>query len=205
MVRQIEAQDAQLGRLLDGIDALGLWPRTTLIIVSDHGMTAWTEVMNFNNELEEAGIDAVAVGAVAVQVHLNTPVPDDEMRSTLEAIVADVPGAVIHKGDALPDDYRLQRKSRLGDWLVVLPPPFAATRSTGSELLMMQAATSFGKTLGMHGYDPALPDMGAFFLAMGRGVPNEPLGEVRQIDLPATVAKLLDIEAPRDSEGRPIW
>ena len=205
VIKQIEAQDAQLCRLLDGIDELGLWPRTTLIIVSDHGMAAWTEVMNFNNELEKAGIDAIAVGAVAVQVHLNSPVPDDEMRKALEEIVADVPGALIHKGDALPDEYRLQRDSRLGDWLVVLPPPFAATRSTGSELLMMQAVTNFGKTLGMHGYDTMLPDMGAIFLAMGQGVPTEPLAEVRQIDLPATVAKLLDIDPPRDSEGRPIW
>ena len=205
VVRQIEAQDAQLSRLLDGIDERGLWPRTTLIIVSDHGMATWTEVMNFNGELEDAGIDAIAVGAVAVQVHLNAPVADDEMRSALKKILTDVPGAIIHKGDALPDAYRLQRGNRLGDWLVVLPPPFAATRSTGSELLMMQAATSFGKELGMHGYDPALPEMGAIFLAMGRGVPAGHLGEVRQIDLPATVAKLLDIEPPRDSEGSPIW
>ena len=57
----------------------------------------------------------------------------------------------------------------------------------------------------MHGYDPLLPDMGAFFLAMGRGVPTDPLGVVRQIDLPATVARLLDIEPPRDSEGTSIW
>ena len=40
---------------------------------------------------------------------------------------------------------------------------------------------------------------------MGRGVPADPLGVVRQIDLPATVAQLLDIEPPRDSEGSPIW
>jgi hypothetical protein len=88
---------------------------------------------------------------------------------------------------------------------VVLPPPYAATRATGSELLLIQAATGFGKTLGMHGYDPALPDMGAFFLAMGRGVPDKPLGVVRQIDLPATVARLLDIDPPQASEGAPIW
>jgi predicted AlkP superfamily pyrophosphatase or phosphodiesterase len=205
VVKQIEAQDAQLGRLLQGIDELELWPRTTLIIVSDHGMTAWTEVLNFNDAFEDAGIDALAVGSVAVQVHLNSPAADDDMRRALEEILADVPGAVVHKGDALPAGLRLQRAGRMGDWVIVLSPPFAATRSSGAQLLMLRAATRFGQTLGMHGYDPALPDMGAFFLAMGRGVPSEPLGEVRQIDLPATVAALLNIEPPRDSEGRPIW
>ena len=127
------------------------------------------------------------------------------MRSTLEETLADVPGAKIHKGDALPEDYRLRRDNRIGDWVIVLPPPFAATRSTGAELWLIQAATWFGKTLGMHGYDPSLPDMGAVFLAMGRGVTDTPLDEVRQIDLPATVARLLNIEPPRDSEGTPIW
>jgi predicted AlkP superfamily pyrophosphatase or phosphodiesterase len=205
VVAQIEAQDVQLGRLLEGIDALGLWPRTTLLVVSDHGMAAWTEVLNMNVLLEEAGIDAVAVGAAVVQVHLQSPVPDTEMRAALENILADVPGAIIHKGNELPDSYRLQRNTRIGDWVVVLPPPYASTRSSGTELWLMQAATWFGKTLGMHGYDPQLPDMGAIFLAVGRGVPEAVPGEVRQIDLPATVARLLDIEPPKDSEGVPIW
>lgn len=205
VITQIEAQDVQLGRLLAGIDGLGLWPRTTLIIVSDHGMTAWTRVLDLNGALEDAGIDAAAVGAAVVQVHLRSPVADPEMRSALEAILAEVPGALIHKGDALPDEYRLRRNTRIGDWVIVLPPPYAATRATGAELWLAQAATWLGKTLGMHGYDPSLPDMGAFFLAMGRGVPTAPLGEVRQIDLPATVAKLLEIDPPRDSEGAPIW
>ena len=205
VVRQIRTQDVQLGRLLAGIDALDLWPRTTLIIVSDHGMAAWTEVVNMNGALQDAGIDAIAVGAAVIQIHLNAPVPEAEMRTALNGILADVPGAVIHKKGELPSAYRLQRETRLGDWTVVLPPPFAATRATGTELLLIQAATGFGKILGMHGYDPTLPDMGAFFLAMGRDVPTEPLGVVRQIDLPATVARLLDIEPPRDSEGSPIW
>jgi hypothetical protein len=47
--------------------------------------------------------------------------------------------------------------------------------------------------------------MGGVFLATGRGVPNDlVLPEVHQIDLAATVARLLAIEPPRQSEGRPI-
>lgn len=205
IVAQMKDQDVQLSRLLEGLDESGLWPRTTLILVSDHGMAAWTDVVNFNDLLEDAGIDAVATGAVAVHVHLNSPVPDPEMRAALTELVAGMPGAAIHKGDALPAEYRLQRPGRMGDWLVVLPPPYGASRSTGVQLAMLKAATGFGKVLGMHGYDPTMPDMGGIFLAMGRGVPDAGLGEVRQIDLPATVARLLDIDPPRDSEGASIW
>ena len=202
---QVASQDEQLGRLLAGIDERGLWPRTTLIIVSDHGMTAWTEVLEMNDALQSAGVDAAAVGAAVVQVHLNAPVPDEQMRATLGDILEEVPGAQVHKGDQLPHEYRLSHETRTGDWVVVLPPPYGATRSTGMELWLMQAATWAGKTFGMHGYDPALEDMGGIFLAMGRGVPAAPLGEVHQIDLPATVAALLGIEPPRDSEGVSIW
>jgi arylsulfatase A-like enzyme len=57
----------------------------------------------------------------------------------------------------------------------------------------------------MHGFDPALPDMGGVFLALGRGVPaGARLGAVRQIDVAPTVAKLLGIAPPRDAEGTPI-
>ena len=202
---QIEAQDAQLQRLLDGIDALGIWPRTTLIIVSDHGMAPWTEVLELNGALQDAGVDGAAVGAAVVNVYLRSPVPDDEMRATLEDILEDVPGAEILKGNALPHEYRLQHETRTGDWVVVLPPPYGSTRSTGMELWLMRAATWAGKAFGMHGYDPALEDMGAVFLAMGRGVPGESPGVVRQIDVPATVARLLGIEPPKDSEGASIW
>jgi hypothetical protein len=150
-------------------------------------------------------VDAVAIGAAVVQVHLKAPVPDDEMRAVLVKVLEDVPGAEIYKGVALPEHYRLKRANRIGDWVVVLRPPYGMTRATGAELWLMKAATWIGKEFGMHGYDPELPDMGAIFFAMGRGVPDEPPGVVRQIDVPATVAHLLDIEPPEDSEGASIW
>jgi hypothetical protein len=57
---------------------------------------------------------------------------------------------------------------------------------------------SLGWGFGTHGYDPDLPDMGGVFMAMGRSVnAGLELGEVRQIDLAATV--------PASSEGRPIF
>ena len=158
-----------------------------------------------NGALESAGVDALAVGASVVQVYLNAPVPDEQMRATLGKILEDVPGARVHKRDELPQEYRLKHETRTGDWVVVLPPPYGSTRSSGIEFWFRRAATAVGMTFGMHGYDPALDDMGGIFLAMGRGVPAGPLGETRQIDLPATVAALLDIEPPRDSEGVSIW
>lgn len=205
VVKQIQAQDAQLGRLLDGIDALDLWSRTTLLVVSDHGMTAATRALNLNEALADAGIEAVAVGAAVAQVHLKAPVPDAKVRGALEDYLADVPDAAIYKREELPDSFRLQRSNRLGDWVVVVPPPYAFFRVSGMEGLLMRVALFFGKEFGMHGYDPQLPDMGGIFMAMGSGVPDKTLGELRQIDVAATVAALLGIEPPSESEGESIW
>ena len=69
----------------------------------------------------------------------------------------------------------------------------------------MELASRHGSP-GAHGYDPKLPDMGAIFFALGRGVPaGTKLGEVRAIDVAPTVAALLEIEPPQSSEGRPLF
>jgi arylsulfatase A-like enzyme len=70
---------------------------------------------------------------------------------------------------------------------------------------MVAALTMVGWTFGSHGYPPDHPDMAGMFLALGRGVPaGTRLPPVHQVDLAATVAGLLGIEPPRDSEGRPV-
>jgi arylsulfatase A-like enzyme len=47
--------------------------------------------------------------------------------------------------------------------------------------------------------------MGAAFLALGRGVPaGARLGDVHAVDVAPSVAALLGIEPPRDSEGRAL-
>ena len=204
LTAQIKREDVQLGRLLKGVDALDLWSRLTLILVSDHGMTAWTKLLDVEAALDAADIDAVVVGLTTVHVHLKTPAADTKVRAVLAKLLGDVPGAVIYKGDALPSGFRLQRHNRIGDWVIMLPPPYGAS-SSARVAAAMSTAASAGRSLGMHGYDPKIDDMGALFLAIGRGVPETPLGHVRQVDLAATVAKLLGIEAPADSEGEPMW
>lgn len=206
VTEQIHRQDAQLARLLAGIDDLGLWARTTLIIVSDHGMTPVTHYLDLSSALEDAGIDAQVIGAAVAQVHLEAPVEDARMESVLSVFLAQVPGAAFYRREDLPAGLRLKRASRIGEWVVVLPPPWRFLKPSGIERALIGAAVFLGGEFGMHGYDPALPDMGGVFLAMGSSVPPDAaLTEVRQIDLAATVAKILGIEPPSSSEGASIW
>lgn len=204
LVGEIRDQDTQLGRLLAGIDALGLWPRTTLLLVSDHGMTAVNRYLDLQGAFDSAGIGAAVIGSAVAQIHLTKPVADDAVRSTLAAFLEDVPGSAFYKREELPDDLRLRRQNRVGDWVAVLPPPYAFR--SGADSTFRRVALFFGKEYGMHGYDPTLPDMGGVFFAMGRGVPaGLTLDEVRQIDVAATAAALLGVDPPTQSEGKPVW
>jgi hypothetical protein len=69
-----------------------------------------------------------------------------------------------------------------------------------------RASWLWGGEIGVHGYDPArTPEMRGILYALGRGVPRgAQLGEVRALDVAATVARLLGIAPPGQNEGAPI-
>src|SRR5262249_7306584 len=68
------AQDPALRALLAGLDARKAWDQTTLLIVSDHGMTAYTKTVDVGSVLSEAGIHARVIHAMATaQIHLAQP------------------------------------------------------------------------------------------------------------------------------------
>ena len=55
----------------------------------------------------------------------------------------------------------------------------------------------------MHGYRPEHPDMAGIFLARGRAAPaGARTGAVHAVDVAPTVAALLGIDPPEQSEGR---
>lgn len=202
---QIADQDAELVRLLEGIDLLGLWPQLTLILVSDHGMAVSGENINLAGALAGAGIEAQTFGTPVAQIHLEDPADGPEARSVLTELLSDIDGARFYPVDQIPAEWRLAHPTRSGDWIASVPPPYDFASGFGWESVFRSILVFFGKEFGSHGYDPSLPDMGGIFLAMGRGVTGgRSLGEVHQIDVAATVSELLGIDAPLHSEGEPI-
>jgi predicted AlkP superfamily pyrophosphatase or phosphodiesterase len=197
----LAVQDAQLGRLLGELDADGAWVNTTLLVVSDHGMLERGENLDLAGALASAGIKARVFGAVVAHVFLDDP----GQLAAAEAGANGLGHVRVHRGADLPESLRLRHPTRTGDLVVIAEPPYTLDRPPGFEGQLMAVLQFFGMRFGMHGYDPALPEMGGAFLAMGRGVPEGlALDEVRQIDVAATVAALLGIEPPLHSEGRPI-
>jgi len=197
----LRAEDAELGRLLAGIDDLELWRRTTLLLVSDHGMTTWRRYLDLEGVLDDAGVPARVLGSAVAQVYVEDPA---DVERALAAMAVLEPSRAFRRED-VPADWRLAHPRRSGDIVVVTDPPYTFSRPGGMAGWITALYFAFGGDLGGHGYWPRHPDMGGVFYALGRGVPGDlVVPEVHQVDLAPTVARLLGIEPPRQSEGKSV-
>ena len=202
VARQLAAQDRELSRLLAGLDERGIWDRTTLIVVSDHGMVEVSEAIDLRRSLEADGIRArVMSGGGVAHVYLEDPGRTALAVRRMNAIE----GVRAYARAELPIELRGQHPQRAGDVVALTDPPRTFYRLTAIERGWVTLRDLLGHKRGMHGYDPDHPEMAAVFLALGRGVPSGlELGSPRAIDVAPTVARLLGIEAPASSEGLPI-
>jgi len=212
LVAQIMTQDQQLQRLLAAIDESSTdtaeepgWATTTVIVVSDHGMAATNTYIDLRAVLAEAGISARVYGTAVAQIFVDAPADDGGAVARAGQALAAVPGVRVYAGSQLPADMRLAHPSRTGDWVVTTEPPYTFSRPKGLEGAIWAVLSAAGWDFGNHGYAPDDQDMGGIFFALGRGVSNSvSIPVVKQVDVAATVARLLGIQPPRDSEGRPV-
>jgi predicted AlkP superfamily pyrophosphatase or phosphodiesterase len=203
VVEQIYDQDRQLVRLLDGIDARKLWADTTLLIVSDHGMVALHDFFDIAGLLNDHGFTPhVYGGPGVVQLFFDDPKQIDGAF----ALLAAHPPLKVYRGSQLPDRYHLRHVNRTGDLVVISDPSLPlAYPSWWVRTVYAVMGPIAGWYAGSHGFDPALPEMGAMLLAMGRGVPaHARIGAVPMIDIAPTVTALLGIAPPLQSEGTAI-
>jgi predicted AlkP superfamily pyrophosphatase or phosphodiesterase len=90
-----------------------------------------------------------------------------------------------------------------GDVLVVAIPGYNLDFNAGTATAVgnfFQPSTFFGQ----HGYDPLLPEMKAIFYAAGPDFKRRTLKDVDNVDIAPTVAELLGIKPPKDSQGKKI-
>jgi predicted AlkP superfamily pyrophosphatase or phosphodiesterase len=202
VLEALRVQDAELGRLLSALDARGAWAYTTLLVVSDHGMAACSEEIDALGPLAALGIEARLIGAGGTAfLDLEDPARGDEALAAL----GKVEGLQAFASEALPAELRSRHPRRAADIVLLTTPPRAVLQLSVVQSTLLPLWAALGNRRGMHGYLPEHPDMGAVFFALGRGVPADlELGEVRALDVAATVARLLGIEPPRDNEGVPI-
>ncbi len=203
VLEALHGQDAELARLLAGIDARKRWGETTLLVVSDHGMLAPSESVDAEDLLERAGVAGRAINAMALAfVYLDQP---GQAESAAQKLGALEPRIRALPRSALPPELRIDHP-RVGDVVLLADPPLAFLDAWTGLDFRRRLAWLWRGAVGVHGYDATrVPEMRGIFFAVGRGVaPGTRLGLVRALDVAPTVAGLLGIEPPRESEGHPL-
>lgn len=200
----LRAQDAELGRLLAGLDARGAFGRTTLLVVSDHGMIEVSESFDPMPLLAEHGLRGRLVsGGAFAHVFLEEPARAAEAAALLAGRV----GLEAWPGEQIPERLRYRHPTRTGDVFLLAAPPLRIGARAGSlRDLRFALGRLAGRRQGLHGYDPAaVPEMAGVFFAMGRGVPaGARPGRVSSLDVAPTAARLLGIDPPAGCEGAPL-
>ena len=197
-------QDQALGALLDGLEVRGLTASTTLLVVSDHGMTEAQHTADLAEALRGAGLDATVLGGGGfAQVELRGDA-DRGVRVARAVEIARGLGLEAWPNGQGPPEYAITN-ARFGDVVAVAPLGTAiAAQSRIDRLLGLVGLERFAMR-GIHGHRPELPEMGALFGAIGRGVAagTRP-GTVRAVDVAPTVLALLGLPIPEGMEGHPI-
>ena len=185
----VTSVDASIGRLVEGLKARGLYDRTLLVLVSDHGMAATSpdRVVWIDDIIDPAALQIGYGGAVLTA----DPAPGREAEVQQKLVgrhphmecwnKADVPARLVYGSN--PRVARIVCLVETG-WLT-------ATRD--------RPVTGPG---GAHGYDNQAPEMQALFIAHGPGViPGRRLTDLDSVDVQPFLARVLGVTAPQ-GDGR---
>lgn len=180
----VEQVDADLGRLLDGIDALPHGAAVSVVLVSDHGMAAVRPdgMIDLRGAADLRGVRVVVSGPVA---NLFVAGGAARARAVRDDVNDGTGGGDLAGGRAylrrdVPAALRYRDNPRIGDVVVVADPGFTF------------AGGGFPAPAGMHGWDPRHPDMHGIFLAAGPDIrPGQRIGPVAGIDLYPFLARLV--------------
>jgi predicted AlkP superfamily pyrophosphatase or phosphodiesterase len=190
----IRRVDAALGRLLDGLDELPIREQVYLVLVSDHGMAAYTpdHMIAMDEILDLEGIRVAESGAVA-SLHVEDASRAAEVR---DALNAGLRNGRAYLRDEVPARLRFSADPRVGDVVVIMDEPW----------LLVPSRRPQRARGGNHGWDPQTPSMHGIFLASGptfrAGASIEAFELVHIYPL---LAEILDLESGPDVQGEPGW
>ncbi len=191
-------QDGFLQQVLAAIDARKAWPYTTVIVVSDHGMTEKGKALSLQSIFEQGKFQVwIQKSAAVAQVNLK----DKTQQLAAFQYLKKFNEFDVYYPATMPKNISINHATRSGDLVLVARPGFYF-----SEQAWLTQQTQKLMSGGVHGYPPEHPDMGAIFFAKGRGVfPKNKHSPVNMIDVAPTIAALLGIELPLHAEGKSVF
>jgi predicted AlkP superfamily pyrophosphatase or phosphodiesterase len=183
--------------------------RATLFVVSDHGFSPIRRMLLPNVLLRQAGllgtngtIHTVGQGGAAMIYVLEKRHRKDlisQVRKALAGLngISRILGAEDFKkyGVANPKD-----DPHAPDMILFAEEGCVFSDTADGDLPFIEKPERGGS----HGHDPNLPDLHALFVGWGDGIkPGVKLGEISNVDVAPTIAKLLGFSIPH-AEGKPL-
>ena len=191
--RAMAAADGLLAELRAGLKTLDPPVPVDLLVVSDHGMAKVDRVVDPLAVIPKEGyFPFVASSGPVCNITVKNETQRRQVAAGLHRLPRDV--LVMTRPEAAAR-FHYECPDRTGDFVLLCPP--GATFS------------SFGRKRardlprGMHGYDPAVQDMGGILYAEGPHFsPGKALAEVQAVDIAPTVCACLGLSPPPRCEGR---
>lgn len=183
--------DAVVGEIVGGVRALR--PDVNIVVVSDHGMSAVDQVIDFTRDADLRGCRA-ANEAPMTMLYCEEP---ERVRAEL---LARPRAYTVERRGELPKHLEFDGNERIGD-LVVRPkgPSIVWALPPGDE-----DARPVPPLKGMHGYDPeANREMGGILIGVGPAFRQGARVErARTVDLYPLLGRLLGLTLPGEIDGR---
>jgi predicted AlkP superfamily pyrophosphatase or phosphodiesterase len=206
---KIEEADAQIGRLVQTLERLGMWQRTTLVVLSDHGFVP----------MERRVVPGVVLAQLGLLTHGKGNTLDDWKAVTRAnggmayVYVKDADDIATRK--AIEDAFAaLAAQPGSGIGRIYTSDEIQARGGDPRAFLALEASAGFafrdGYTgdlivsssyKGHHGFDPERDELRSSLIVHGPGIAPGPIEGARLIDVAPTVASRLGLALPR-AQGR---
>jgi Uncharacterized proteins of the AP superfamily len=178
-----------LRQLMDSLSAMPFRDSVNIVLVSDHGMARVRadKPMAVSDLLAAAGVDTTRTQVSDNGPTLSIWFGGDSARMRLAHAVLDrsLPHARTYFRSETPVAWHVRDNPRAGDLLIVAEEGYTVARR----------ASDKPPSAGAHGYDPALPDMQAIFIAAGPNIrPLRTLPPFRNVDIYPFLASLLRLQ-----------
>jgi predicted AlkP superfamily pyrophosphatase or phosphodiesterase len=201
-------------KTLEGIDALigdlvaaaqRVHPDGVIAIVSDHGFAPVTQDINFYAPFIKAGLVTIKDGKItdwqaavwndggSAAIVLKDP-NNTEVKAKVAALLKQLQDDPQYHIDRVLDHDQLvaQGGTGMASWFVLMKIGYELGVTPDAPL---PAPPHF---LGMHGFDPATPEMRSTFLIEGPGIAaGKNLGSIDMRDIAPTLAKLMGARLPQ--------
>jgi arylsulfatase A-like enzyme len=203
--------DTYVRQVLEALESAGIRSNSTVIVTSDHGFAAATNLLHPNaifrragllelgasNVVTKARVQLVSEGGMGM-IYLNNPATREADRKTVLELLSGKEGV---EGMLEPDDFgkhglpTSKTNKGIADLILIAKDGYGVSASAAGENLVAPVGQSDNS--GYHGYIATNSRMQAAFIAAGAGVKRgAKIGLIENRDIAPTIAHLLNQKLP---------